>query len=80
MVIVQNLTSMEVALFSHLVEILNFFVRQHLFRSKLFILANSLASRVGQLVACPEKHLKLSERPQRDFGRVGRGLTVMQRH
>lgn len=57
----QNLTRMEVALYSHLVEILNFFVRQHIYRSKFFILANHLAERVGQLVVCPEKHLKLSK-------------------
>lgn len=58
---VQNLTPMEIALFSHLVEILNFFIRQHLFRSKFFILQNHLTERVGQLVACPEKHLQLSK-------------------
>ncbi|KAI9804447.1 MAG: hypothetical protein M1825_001346 [Sarcosagium campestre] len=49
----------EVSLFSHLVEILCFFIRQHLFRSKFFIVAEGLASRVAQLLACPEKHLKL---------------------
>ncbi|KAH0537593.1 hypothetical protein FGG08_005625 [Glutinoglossum americanum] len=50
----------EVSLFSHLVEILCFFIRQHLFRSKYFILAEGLASRIAQLLSCPEKHLKLT--------------------
>ncbi|KAI9884364.1 MAG: hypothetical protein M1823_003841 [Watsoniomyces obsoletus] len=57
---VTNLTPNEVALYVHLVELLNAFVRQHLFRSKYFILETHLASRVAQLLACPEKHLKLT--------------------
>ncbi|KAI9794139.1 MAG: Platinum sensitivity protein [Piccolia ochrophora] len=56
----RNLSIQEVSLFSHLVEILCFFIRQHLFRSKYFILAEGLASRVAQLLSCPEKHLKLT--------------------
>ncbi|KAI9676158.1 MAG: Platinum sensitivity protein [Caeruleum heppii] len=56
----RNLTIQEVSLFSHLVEILCFFVRQHLFRSKYFILGEGLASRIAQLLSCPEKHLKLT--------------------
>ena len=47
-------------LFSHLVEILMFFIRQHLFRSKYFILTEGLAARIAQLLSCPQKHLKLS--------------------
>ncbi|KAF2235807.1 DUF625-domain-containing protein [Viridothelium virens] len=54
-----NLTVQEISLYSHLVEVLCFFVRQHSFRSKYFILSEGLASRVAQLMACPEKHLKL---------------------
>ncbi|KAH0565012.1 hypothetical protein GP486_001597 [Trichoglossum hirsutum] len=56
----RNFSIQEVSLFSHLVEILCFFIRQHLFRSKYFILAESLASRIAQLLSCPEKHLKLT--------------------
>ena len=56
-----NLTPIEVALYSHLIELLNFFVRQHVYRSKYFIISNNLASRVAQLMSCPEKHLKLSK-------------------
>jgi protein phosphatase-4 regulatory subunit 3 len=59
--IVRNFTIQDVSLFSHLVEILCFFIRQHLFRSKYFILAEGLASRIAQLLSCSEKHLKLSE-------------------
>lgn len=59
----RDLSNHEVSLFSHLVEILCFFIRQHLFRSKFFILAESLASRIAQLLDCPEKHLKLSMYP-----------------
>lgn len=56
----ENLTIQEVSLYSHLVEVLCFFIRQHSFRSKYFILSEGLASRVAQLMACPEKHLKLT--------------------
>jgi protein phosphatase 4 regulatory subunit 3 len=57
---VDNLTIQEVSLFSHLVEVLCFFIRQQSFRSKFFILSQSLAVRVAELMRCPEKHLKLS--------------------
>ncbi|KAI9852579.1 MAG: Platinum sensitivity protein [Thelocarpon superellum] len=57
---VRNFSIQEVSLFSHLVEILCFFIRQHQFRSKFFILAEGLASRIAQLLSCPEKHLKLT--------------------
>ncbi|KAF2804018.1 DUF625-domain-containing protein [Mytilinidion resinicola] len=55
-----DLTIQEVSLYSHLVEILCFFIRQHAYRSKYFLLTEGLASRVGQLMSCPEKHLKLT--------------------
>jgi protein phosphatase-4 regulatory subunit 3 len=51
----------EVSLYAHLVEVLCFFIRQHSFRSKYFILSEGLAVRVAQLMGCPEKHLKLSK-------------------
>ncbi|KAI9723538.1 MAG: Platinum sensitivity protein [Chrysothrix sp. TS-e1954] len=54
-----DLTFHEVSTFSHLVEILCFFLRQHHYRSKYFILSEGLHSRVAQLLTCPEKHLKL---------------------
>lgn len=56
----EDLTAQEVALYVHLVEVLCFFIRQHSFRSKYFILSEGLAARVAQLMECPEKHLKLT--------------------
>ncbi|KAK6008689.1 hypothetical protein QM012_000592 [Aureobasidium pullulans] len=50
----------EASLFVHLVEILCFFIRQHNFRSKYYILAENLHCRVAQLLSCPQKHLKLT--------------------
>ncbi|KAI9678462.1 MAG: Platinum sensitivity protein [Trizodia sp. TS-e1964] len=55
----RNLSIQEVSLYSHLVEILCFFIRQHIHRGKLFVLTGELTSRIAQLFACPEKHLKL---------------------
>jgi hypothetical protein len=57
---VSDLSIQEVSLYAHLVEVLCFFIRQHSYRSKYFILSEGLAARVGQLMSCPEKHLKLS--------------------
>ncbi|KAG0125505.1 component of IIS longevity pathway SMK-1-domain-containing protein [Tuber indicum] len=56
----KGLSIAEVSLFSHLVDTLCFFVRQHAFRGKYFFLAENLPSRVAQLLQSPEKHLKLS--------------------
>lgn len=56
-----DLTFQEIALYSHLVEIICFFIRQHLLRSKYFILTEGLASRIAQLLTCSQKHLKLSQ-------------------
>ncbi|KAH7065858.1 component of IIS longevity pathway SMK-1-domain-containing protein [Paraphoma chrysanthemicola] len=55
-----DLSMQEVSLYAHLVEVLCFFIRQHNFRSKYFILSEGLAARVAQLMDCPEKHLKLT--------------------
>lgn len=55
-----NLTIQEVMLFSHLLEILSYFVRQYAIRNKVFHLSDHLAPRIAQLLSCPEKHLKLS--------------------
>jgi protein phosphatase-4 regulatory subunit 3 len=54
-----GLTVQETSLYTHLVEVLCFFVRQHTYKSKLFILAENLHSRVAQLLACPQKYMKL---------------------
>ena len=55
-----NLNVQETMLYTHLVDVLCFFVRQHSFKSKLFILSENLHSRVAQLLACPQKYMKLT--------------------
>lgn len=54
-----GLTVQETILYTHLVEVLQFFVRQHAYQSKLFILAENLHSRIAQLLECPQKYMKL---------------------
>ncbi|KAJ5524232.1 hypothetical protein N7494_010882 [Penicillium frequentans] len=54
-----DLTFQEVTLYSHLADILTFFVRQHLFRTRNAIHSESLAPRVAQLLTAPQKSLKL---------------------
>ena len=55
-----NLTVQETSLYTHLVDVLCFFVRQHAYKSKLFILSENLHSRIAQLLACPQKYMKLT--------------------
>lgn len=50
----------EVSLFSYLVEILTFFLRQYSMRSRHFVSSESLTSRVAQLLQVSQKPLKLS--------------------
>lgn len=54
-----NLSVHETMLYTHLVDVLCFFVRQHAHKSKQFILSENLHSRVAQLLACPQKYMKL---------------------
>ncbi|KAF2400619.1 DUF625-domain-containing protein [Trichodelitschia bisporula] len=56
----RTLTQQEIALYSHLVEVLWYFVRQHSLRSRGFLEQENLSARVAQLMQCPEKHLKLT--------------------
>lgn len=51
----------EASMFSYLIEILSFFIRQHHHRSKFFVLQNNIHVRVVQLLSCPEKYLRLGE-------------------
>lgn len=55
-----NFSYQEVSLFSYLVEILTFFVRQHSMRSRPFVVSENLAPRVAQLLQVPQKPLKLT--------------------
>lgn len=56
-----NFTVHQVSLFIYLIEILCFFIRQHMHRSKYFMLSEGLAKRISQLLGSPEKYLKLSK-------------------
>jgi protein phosphatase 4 regulatory subunit 3 len=57
---VQNFTYQEVSLYSYLIEILTFFVRQHSMRSRQFVASENLPPRVAQLLEVPQKPLKLT--------------------
>jgi protein phosphatase-4 regulatory subunit 3 len=57
---VADLTTQEVSLYVHLVEVLCFFVRQHAYRSKYFLMQENLPQRVAQLLSSPTKHLRLT--------------------
>ncbi|TQN72464.1 hypothetical protein CSHISOI_03014 [Colletotrichum shisoi] len=49
----------QASMFTYLIEILCFFIRQHVNRSKFFVLHQDLLRRIAQLFACPEKYLRL---------------------
>lgn len=51
----------QASMFTYLIEILCFFIRQHQHRSKFFVLNNDIVLRISQLLRCPEKFLKLGE-------------------
>ncbi|KAI1498919.1 component of IIS longevity pathway SMK-1-domain-containing protein [Biscogniauxia marginata] len=52
-------TVKQASMFTYLIEILCFFIRQHQHRSKFFVLNNNIVPRIAQLLHCPEKFLKL---------------------
>lgn len=56
-----NFSVQQASMFTYLVEILCFFVRQHHRFSKHFVLNNNLAERICQLLQSPEKYLRLGE-------------------
>jgi hypothetical protein len=58
--LVNNLTFQEVSLYSHLVDILTFFVRQQWRRCTRVIHDDGLSARIAQLMTVPQKHMKLS--------------------
>ncbi|OJD18761.1 hypothetical protein AJ78_01232 [Emergomyces pasteurianus Ep9510] len=57
---INDLTFQEVSLYSHLVDILTFYIRQHYLRCRGFMHGESLTPRVAQLLTVPQKHLKLT--------------------
>ncbi|KAI0380022.1 DUF625-domain-containing protein [Hypomontagnella monticulosa] len=52
-------TVQQASIFTYLIEILCFFIRQHQHRSKFFVLTNDIVLRISQLLSCSEKFLKL---------------------
>jgi protein phosphatase 4 regulatory subunit 3 len=58
---VDDFNIQEATLYSSLVEILAYCIRQHSFRSKFFILSEGIAVQVAQLMRSSEKYLKLSQ-------------------
>lgn len=57
---VNNVSAQEASLYTHLVEILSFFLRQHGYKSKYYILSEGLHCRIAQLLSSSQKYLKLS--------------------
>ncbi|KAF4986025.1 hypothetical protein FDECE_16163 [Fusarium decemcellulare] len=49
----------QASMFTYLVDILCFFIRQHNLRCKFFVMSNNIAQRIAQLLQCPEKYLRL---------------------
>lgn len=56
-----NFPVQQASMFTYLIETLCYFIRQHLHRSKFFVLQNNIAQRVAQLLSCPEKYLRLGK-------------------
>ncbi|KAI9158303.1 hypothetical protein HJFPF1_06295 [Paramyrothecium foliicola] len=54
-----NFTTQQASMFTYLVEILCFFIRQHHHFSRHFVTRNDIARQVAQLLKCREKYLKL---------------------
>ncbi|KAJ2895818.1 hypothetical protein MKZ38_006140 [Zalerion maritima] len=52
-------THQQASMFGYLIEIMIFFIRQHQHRSKYFLMQRNIPQRVIQLLASPEKYLKL---------------------
>lgn len=59
-----SFTTQQASMFSYLIEILCFFIRQHYHRSKSFVLQKNISERVAQLLQCEEKYLRLGELPE----------------
>lgn len=54
-----TLSVQELSLYTHLVEILCFFVRQHVYDIKPFIRAENLHARIARLLQCRKKYMRL---------------------
>lgn len=58
-----DFTVQQASIFTYLIDILCFFIRQHHRFSRYFVLNNNIASRVCQLLGSSEKYLRLGESP-----------------
>ncbi|KAM3447335.1 hypothetical protein MY3296_008805 [Beauveria thailandica] len=54
-----NLSVQQASMFSYLIEILSFFIRQHHRYSRFFVMNNNIVERVVYLIKSPEKYLRL---------------------
>jgi protein phosphatase-4 regulatory subunit 3 len=52
----------QASMFTYLIEILTFFIRQHTLRVKFYVMSHDIIKRVSQLLGCPEKFLRLGLR------------------
>lgn len=55
-----DLTLVQIALYTHLCDLLCFFVAHHSFRSKFFILSSNVSVKVAALLRAKPKHLRLA--------------------
>ena len=55
-----SLNATDIALFTHLCDLLCFFISHHSFRSKYFVLSSHVGTHVAKLFATKHKHLKLA--------------------
>lgn len=55
-----NMSYQEVTLFTYIVEVLTFFIRQHSSRSRPFVAGDQLTARVAQLLRAPQKSVQLT--------------------
>jgi protein phosphatase-4 regulatory subunit 3 len=56
-----DFNTQQASMFTYLVEILCFFIRQHHRFSRYFVMQHNIARRVAQLLKCREKYLKLGK-------------------
>lgn len=55
-------TVQQASMFTYLIEILCFFIRQHHYRARTFVVQNEMVQRIAQLLNSSEKFLKLGRR------------------
>lgn len=58
---VAEFTVQQASMFTYLIDIISFFIRQHHRFARYFVMNNDIAERVSRLLKCPEKYLRLSK-------------------